>query len=73
VAAGGTLSAEHGVGKKTVEVGGQRVPYLELMVGQAGLEQIARAKRALDPGLVLNMGNMVSRSYLEAAGGSSGS
>jgi D-lactate dehydrogenase (cytochrome) len=67
VAAGGTLSAEHGVGKRAVVVGGRTVPYLELMVGPAGLAQIARAKRALDPGLLLNVGNMVPREGLGAA------
>jgi len=59
VALGGTVSAEHGVGKKTVELDGQRVPYLQLMFGKEGLAQIAAIKRALDPHLTLNVGNMV--------------
>ncbi len=59
VALGGTISAEHGVGKKTVELDGRQVPYLQLMFGQQGLSQIAAAKRALDPNLILNIGNMV--------------
>lgn len=62
VALGGTVSAEHGVGKKTVELDGSQVPYLQLMFGKEGLIQIAAAKRALDPGLILNVGNMVPES-----------
>jgi D-lactate dehydrogenase (cytochrome) len=61
VALGGVISGEHGVGKKTVLVDGRRVPYLELMLGQEGLRDLARLKRTLDPGLVLNVGNMVPR------------
>jgi len=63
VALGGTISAEHGVGKKTVEVAGRKVPYLELMYGREGLEQIASIKRALDPNLILNIGNMLPKSF----------
>lgn len=59
----GTISAEHGVGKKTVEVDGREVPYLELMYGTEGLDQIAAIKRALDPNLILNLGNMVPEGY----------
>ena len=62
---GGTISGEHGVGKKTVTMAGQTVPYLQVMYGREGLREIARVKRALDPSLVLNVGNMVSREYLE--------
>ena len=60
---GGTISAEHGVGKKTVELDGRVVPYLQLMVGKDGLRQIAAVKRALDPNLILNVGNMVPESF----------
>ena len=62
VALGGTISAEHGVGKKTVALDGNQVPYLQLMFGKRGLRQIAAAKRALDPHLILNVGNMVPES-----------
>ena len=63
VALGGTISAEHGVGKKMVEIAGREVPYLELMYGREGLEQIAAIKRALDPNLILNVGNMAPEGY----------
>ncbi|MBN2208904.1 MAG: FAD-binding oxidoreductase [Candidatus Coatesbacteria bacterium] len=56
---GGTVSAEHGVGKKTVELDGRSVPYLQLMFGKDGLRQIAAVKRALDRKLILNVGNML--------------
>jgi D-lactate dehydrogenase (cytochrome) len=67
IALGGVISGEHGVGKKTALVDGRRVPYLELMVGKEGLLEIARAKRALDPNLILNVGNMVPREYYDEA------
>lgn len=62
---GGTVTAEHGVGKKLMPVDGRRVPYLELMYGREGLEEIAAVKRALDPGRILNLGNMAPREYLQ--------
>jgi len=66
VSLGGTVTAEHGVGKKLMPVNGRRVPYLELMYGREGLEEIAAVKRALDPARILNLGNMVPREYLES-------
>ncbi len=61
---GGTITAEHGVGKKTLPIDGRAVPYLELMYGREGLAEIAAAKRALDPARILNPGNMIPRDYL---------
>ncbi len=63
IAAGGTISGEHGVGKKTIALDGRTIPYLEIMYGHTGLLQIARAKRAVDPRLILNIGNIVPREY----------
>ncbi len=60
---GGTISAEHGVGKKTVLIEGREIPYLELMYGKAGLQQIAEIKKIFDPDLLLNLGNMVPIEY----------
>lgn len=62
---GGTITAEHGVGKKTLPVDGGRMPYLELMYGREGLEEIARAKLAVDPAAILNRGNMVPAELLD--------
>ncbi|MDO9537753.1 MAG: FAD-binding oxidoreductase [Thermoplasmata archaeon] len=58
IALGGTISGEHGVGKKTLLVEGRNIPYLELMYGESGIREIARVKRELDPELRLNVGNM---------------
>jgi len=63
---GGTITAEHGVGKKTLPIGGRRVPYLEVMYGRKGLEEIAQAKLAVDPAAILNRGNMVPADLLDA-------
>ncbi|MFO7900289.1 MAG: FAD-binding oxidoreductase [Planctomycetota bacterium] len=64
VALGGTISAEHGVGKKTVPVDGREVPYLLVQYGEAGLRAVARVKTALDPNRILNIGNMVPAEML---------
>ncbi len=64
---GGTITAEHGVGKKTLPGEGRRVPYLEVMYGREGLEEIARAKLAVDPAGILNRGNMLPAGLLDAA------
>lgn len=60
VSLGGTISAEHGVGKKTLadEQGVVR-PYLWYQYGDAGLREIAEVKRVFDPEGVLNGGNMI--------------
>lgn len=52
IALGGTISAEHGIGKI-------RIPYLKMMVGEKGLRQMLRVKRALDPNGILNPGNII--------------
>lgn len=52
IALGGTISAEHGIGKI-------RITYLKMMVGEKGLGQMARIKCALDPNGILNPGNIV--------------
>ena len=65
IAMGGTISAEHGVGKKRFLVDGRMTPYLELMYGPEELCSIARVKRVLDPKLILNRGNMIPGEMLE--------
>jgi D-lactate dehydrogenase (cytochrome) len=51
---GGTVSAEHGIGKL-------KRPFLRVMYGDRGLAQIAQVKRALDPNWILNPSNMIPR------------
>ncbi|MEI6758203.1 MAG: FAD-binding oxidoreductase [Chlorobium sp.] len=55
---GGTLSAEHGIGKLKTE-------YLVGMYQNSGIEEMVRVKKCLDPFLVLNRGNIVPAAYLE--------
>ncbi len=59
VALGGTISGEHGVGKKTISLEKRTVPYLQLMVGVQGLREIADMKAVLDPKGILNPGNVI--------------
>jgi D-lactate dehydrogenase (cytochrome) len=50
---GGSISAEHGIGKiKKV--------YLKIMYSQKELEEMRLLKRTLDPSLILNCGNIVT-------------
>jgi D-lactate dehydrogenase (cytochrome) len=49
---GGSVSGEHGIGKLKHEA-------LEVMLGAAGINEIRRIKRILDPNLILNANNMV--------------
>jgi D-lactate dehydrogenase (cytochrome) len=51
---GGTVSAEHGIGKL-------KRPFLRVMYGDEGLAQIAKVKQALDSNWILNPGNMIPR------------
>lgn len=62
---GGTISGEHGVGKKTYIENGTKKPYLEVMYGKDGLLSIARIKDSLDPNHILNIGNIVPIDYEE--------
>lgn len=56
---GGTLSAEHGIGKLKSE-------YLVQMYGERGIREMVRVKKALDPYLVLNIGNLIPKSFYES-------
>jgi D-lactate dehydrogenase (cytochrome) len=57
VTAGGTVSAEHGIGKI-------KHHFIRIMVGEAGLQEMARVKKILDPALILNRGNIFPEEYL---------
>ena len=48
---GGTVSAEHGIGKI-------KHSFIEKMLGENGMKEMARIKRALDPACILNRGNI---------------
>lgn len=51
VSFGGTVSAEHGIGKI-------KHPYLEILYGKEGMRQMAAVKKALDPHCILGRGNI---------------
>jgi D-lactate dehydrogenase (cytochrome) len=57
VAVGGTISAEHGIGKLKRE-------YLRELYGEEHLREMAALKRAFDPPGILGMGNMFSEELL---------
>jgi FAD/FMN-containing dehydrogenase len=48
---GGTVSAEHGIGKLKKE-------YLKLMFGEEGIKEMKKVKKYLDPKNILNVGNL---------------
>ena len=54
---GGTLSAEHGVGKLKRE-------YLKLLYSENNLREMAALKRAFDPAAILGRGTMFDEQYL---------
>ena len=51
VAMGGTVTAEHGIGKL-------KTALLEEMYGQDGIAQMLRVKNLFDPDNLLNRGNL---------------
>jgi D-lactate dehydrogenase (cytochrome) len=57
VEVGGTLSAEHGIGKLKRE-------YLKLLYTEDHLRQMAALKRAFDPAAILGRGNIFDEKYL---------
>jgi D-lactate dehydrogenase (cytochrome) len=56
-AVGGTLSAEHGIGKLKRD-------YLRLFYSEQHLREMAKLKRAFDPAGILGRGNIFSEDYL---------
>jgi D-lactate dehydrogenase (cytochrome) len=60
VSLGGTVSAEHGIGKTRRE-------YLEEMYGRRGIMEMARIKKALDPNWILGLDNIFPKEILSAA------
>ena len=57
VSLGGTVSAEHGIGKTRRE-------YLEEMYGRRGIIEMARIKKALDPNWILGLDNIFPKEIL---------
>ncbi len=59
VSLGGTVSAEHGIGKI-------KHKYLEEMYGRSGILEMARIKKAFDPNCILSPGNIFPREVFDA-------
>jgi D-lactate dehydrogenase (cytochrome) len=57
IGAGGTISAEHGIGKIKRE-------YLRMLYGEEHLREMAALKRAFDPSCILGRGNIFAEEYL---------
>jgi D-lactate dehydrogenase (cytochrome) len=57
VSLGGTVSAEHGIGKTRRE-------YLEIMYGRQGVVEMAMIKKALDPNCILGLDNIFPKEIL---------
>ena len=58
VSVGGTISAEHGIGKLKKD-------YLRVMYGDEHLKEMAELKKAFDPACILGRGNMFSEEFLK--------
>lgn len=56
---GGTISAEHGIGK-------MKRDYLLDMYGKENIKQMAKIKRELDPNRLLGIGNIFTENFLYA-------
>ena len=59
VSLGGTVSAEHGIGKI-------KHPYLEAMYGKQGIMEMALLKKAFDPNCILGLDNIFPREILDS-------
>lgn len=59
VALGGTVSAEHGIGKI-------KHKFLEIMYGHDALVEMARIKKAFDPNLILGLGNILPKDIFDS-------
>ena len=53
---GGTISAEHGIGKLKTD-------YLVLMYGEENIQKMVEVKKVLDPNLILGSGNIFKLAY----------
>jgi len=54
---GGTISAEHGIGKTKRD-------YLLMMYGETNIRKMAELKKSLDPNLILSIGNIFDERFL---------
>jgi D-lactate dehydrogenase (cytochrome) len=59
VNAGGTVSAEHGIGKL-------KHKYLEMMYGREGIMEMVRIKKQIDPFCLLGLNNIFPKELLQS-------
>ncbi|HLI46744.1 MAG TPA: FAD-binding oxidoreductase [Geobacterales bacterium] len=59
----GTVSAEHGVGKKYYVENSSKKPLISLMYDKNTILNFANLKKKLDPNLILNIGNIIPEEY----------
>jgi D-lactate dehydrogenase (cytochrome) len=59
VASGGTVSAEHGIGKL-------KHKYLEMMYGREGIMEMARIKKTIDPFCMFGLNNIFPKELLKS-------
>ncbi len=59
---GGTVSAEHGIGK-------HKSKYLYVQYGERYLNEMAELKRTFDPKFILGRGNMIGDRFIQSARG----
>jgi D-lactate dehydrogenase (cytochrome) len=57
VSSGGTVSAEHGIGKI-------KHPYLEAMYGKQAIQEMGQLKKSLDPACILGLDNIFPKESL---------
>lgn len=57
ISLGGTVSAEHGIGKL-------KHRYLREMYGECGIQEMVKIKKAFDPSCILGLDNIFPRKYL---------
>jgi D-lactate dehydrogenase (cytochrome) len=60
---GGTISAEHGVGKKYYVENGVKKPLISLMYNEETMLKLIELKKTIDPYLILNIGNIIPEEY----------
>ncbi len=58
ISLGGTVSAEHGIGKT-------KHKYLALMYGEKGIQEMVRVKKEIDPWIILGLDNIFPHTLLQ--------
>lgn len=60
----GTISAEHGIGKKYYVEGNNKKPLISLVYNERVIKELINFKKKIDPNLILNIGNIIPEEYL---------